>query len=78
MHTHLPTPCLNVVLLMSGRQLERWAYLYFIVWNIWTQHKLVDFCDPVTLLHLFLVSWFLKKKKKKSYLKKTTTMQGSY
>ena len=60
MHTHLSTPCLNIALSMSGRQSESWVYFYFIVWNMWTQYKLVYFRGPVTLLHLFLVSWFKK------------------
>ena len=58
MHIHLLTWYLNVTLSMSGRQSESWVYFYFIVWNMWTQYKLVDFHGLVTLLHLFLVSWF--------------------
>ena len=73
-HTHLPTPCFNIALSMSGRQWESWTYFYFIVFNMWTQHKLFNFHGPVTLLHLFLVSWF-KKKKKKSYLEMALSMQ---
>ena len=52
-HAHLPT-----LLLMSRRYWESWAYFYFMVCNVITTHKLVDFHDPVTL---FLVSWFEKK-----------------
>ena len=72
-HTYLPTPCFNATLSMSGRQWESWTYFYFIVLNMWTQHKLLDFHGPVTLLHLFLVSWF--KKKRQSYLEKAINMQ---
>ena len=60
MYMHLPTSCLNVALLMSGRQSKSWTYFYFIVWTIWIQHKLIDFHGPIILLHLFLVSWFKK------------------
>ena len=62
-HTHLPTPCFNVVLSMSGRQWESWTHFYLMVLNMWTKHKLFDFHGPITLLHLFLVSWLKKKKK---------------
>ena len=47
MHTHLPKPCLKVALSMSGRQWENWTYFHFIVWNMWTQHKLIDFYGSV-------------------------------
>ena len=57
MHAHLPTPCYNVALSMSGKQWESWTYFDFIVLNMWIKHKLFDFHGPVTLLHLFLVSW---------------------
>ena len=60
MNTHLLISCLNVALSMGGRRWESWAYFHFIVWNMWTQHKLVDFYGPVTLLRLSLVSWFKK------------------
>ena len=33
-HTHLPTPCFNVALSMSGRRWESWTNFYFIVLNI--------------------------------------------
>ena len=36
-----------------------------MVYNLWTQLKLVDFFDDVTLLHLFLISYYSQKKKKK-------------
>ena len=72
MHTHLPTPCFNVALSMSRRQWESWTYFYFIVLNMWTQHTFFDFHGPVTLLHLFLVLWFLKKN---SYLEKALNIQ---
>ena len=62
MHMHLLTSYLNVAFLMSRRQWENWAYFHFMVCNLWTQHKLVDFQGPITLLHLFLVSQFKKKK----------------
>ena len=61
MHTYLPTLCFNVTLSMSRRQWESWTYFYFIVLNMWAQHKLFDFHGPVTLLHLFFVPWFKKK-----------------
>ena len=60
---HLPTSCLNAALSMSGRWYESWTYFHFMVWNMWTQHKLGGFHGLVTLLHLTLVSWFKKKKK---------------
>ena len=66
-HTHLPTPCFNVALSMSGRQWESWTYFYFIVLNMWTQHKLFDFHGLVTLLHLLFVSW-LKKNNNLTFL----------
>ena len=58
MHTHLSTICLNITLLKSIKQWDCWTYLYFMVYNLWTQYKLVDFHGPVILLHLFLVLWF--------------------
>ena len=63
MHMHLLTSYLNVVLSMGERQWENWVYFPFMICNLWTQQKLVDFHGPVTLLHLFLVSRFKKKKK---------------
>ena len=57
MHIHLSTPCLNVALSMNERWSKGWAYFHFMVWNMWTQHKLVDFHGPVTLLQFFFF-WF--------------------
>ena len=58
MYTHLPTRCLKVTLSISERRLESWAYFHFMICNLYTQRKLIDFHNHVTLLHLFLVSLF--------------------
>ena len=58
MHMNLLTPSINDALSIRGRQWESLAYFHFMVCNLWTQHKFLDFHGPITLLHLFLVSWF--------------------
>ena len=69
MHKQLPTLCFKVALLMSGRKWESWAYFHFMVSNLCTQHKLVDFYGHVTLLHLFyFIFWFHDFFKKKLIL----------
>ena len=55
MNIRLPTSCLNVALSMSRRPWESWAYFHFMVWNMWTQHELVDFHGPITFC---IYLWF--------------------
>ena len=69
MHKQLPTLCFKAALLMSRRQWESWAYFYFMVSDLRTQHKLIDFYGFLTLLHLFyFIFWFHDFFKKKLIL----------
>ena len=56
--------CSHHILMSHYRWVEgsERAYFHFMVWNLWTHHKLIDFHGLVTILHLCLASWFKKKK----------------
>ena len=60
-HTHLPTPFL-ISHYWWVEDVERVGHTFISWYAMWSQHKLDDFYDLVTLLHLFFVSWFKKKK----------------